>query len=230
MADEYTSNYNFFLPKGSDSMALVEKNITDAFKAIEPRNDVTVIGNQLPLPQSGSYNVGDRVFRNDTVTGTTWPSSYILICKDANWGWHWRPVQQILSPWVTVPATAIDLTTDWELHPTIKFEIALDSRGWCHWRGAIRRKTAGIPVGTTFNIFKNIPLGIRPNVKFMHTIALSPITGSALGKAGNIGGRLYMQNDGYSSFRFFNSANGVSQNIWLDGLHYNNSDSWYYSG
>lgn len=227
MADEYTPNYNFFVPEGSDSMADIEKNMTTSLETLESRAAITVIAAGAALPQVGSYVIGDRVFRNDAQSGSgVWPSNYILVCKDANWGWHWRPIQQVLSPWVDVPATAIEHVS-FELHPTIKFQIALDSKGYCHWRGCIRTKTPGMVANSTFVVFKNIPVGIRPNVELMHTVALSPVQ-SAAGKAGNVGARINLINDGSSSFRFFNSNNGVSQNIWLDNLSYNNSDSYYY--
>jgi hypothetical protein len=220
-----------FMPDESDSMADVVTNITENFQKLENRNDITVIATGAALPQAGSYEIGDRVFRNDPVGGVdiTWPSNYILVCKDANWGWHWRPIQQIMSPWVTVPSTAIS-DANFEMHPTIPLQIALDSRGFCHWRGSVRRTTAGIPAATSFTVFKPVPEGIRSNVDFIHTIGLSPITGSSVGKAGNVGGRFFMSSSGTSSVRVFNSNNGVSQNIWFDGLNYNNSAHWYFSG
>jgi hypothetical protein len=223
------ANYNFFYPTAQDSMSDVEKNITDNLKIIESRNDIPVFAAGADLPQSGNYEIGDRVFRNDIAGGNTWPSNYLLICKDANWGWHWRPIQQIISPWVSVPTTAIQ-DANFTIDPLYPLQIALDSRGFCHWRGAIKRTTPGIPAATSFNVFKEIPLGIRPNVKFMHTCALSPFTGSAVGKAGNISGRIYMQEDGVSSVRCWNSNNGVSQYIWFDGMNYNNSYHWYFGG
>ncbi|MFE1145203.1 hypothetical protein [Streptomyces rochei] len=222
-------NYPFFYPKASDLMKDVKKNVTDNFKIIEPRNDITVIPAGGALPQSGNYNIGDRVFRNDPPNNNQWPSNYILVTKDVNWGWHWRPIQQIISPWVTVPANCIELTSDWEVHPTRLLQIALDSRGWCHWRGVIRTKVPGIPVNTSIVVFKNIPEGIRPNVNFMHTLSVSPIR-SAAGKAGNVSGRIYCDNAGYSSLRFSNTNNGASQNVWFDGLHYQPGRQIYYSG
>lgn len=218
-------NYPFYYSTATEKMSNVKRNITDNFRIIQPRNDITVIPAGGALPQSGNYNIGDRVFRDDPKDGVNWPSNYILVCKDANWGWHWRPVQHSISPWVSVPATAIDLTADYELHPTFKWQIALDSRGWCHWRGAIRNKVTGLPSGTSLAIIKNIPEGIRPNVNAMHTLSLTNI-GSGTGKAGNVSGRIYVQNDGYSSFRFFNSS--LAQVMWFDGFKYNNARNWYY--
>lgn len=221
------ANYPFFYPTSSDKMSDVKKNITNNFKLIEPRNDITVIAAGAPLPQAGNYEIGDRVFRNDPAGNGTWPSNYLLVTKDANWGWHWRPIQQNISPWIDIPSTAIEDTTNWELHPTNKFQIALDSRGWCHWRGMLRTKTPGITPASSLIVLKAIPTGIRPGLNFMHTVSVSPIV-SAAGKAGNVAGRIYINNEGYSSFRFFNTGNGVSQNACLDGLHYQNSSHWFY--
>lgn len=229
MADEFTPNYGFFLPKDADSMADPRKNITDTFEKISTRADPTVITAGGALPQSGDYSLGDRVFRNDVAEGVnTWPSSYILVCKDSNFGWHWRPIQQMISPWVSL-TSSIWATSDFEIHPTYGLAIALDSRGFCHWRGAIRKPTSNIAEGTIFNAFKNIPTGIRPNTSFNTTLAVSPIV-SGTGQGGYVGGRLFMKEDGTSSFKFFNTNNATSQVIWITGLRYNNSAGFYYSG
>lgn len=228
MTDEYTANYNFFLPKSEDSMADVVKNLTTSFNTLEPRGDPTIISAGGALPQAGSYVLGDRVFRADAVSSTTYPSSYILVCKDVNWGWHWRPVQHIISPWVTLTANIWE-TADFELNPTHPLQIALDSRGYCHWRGSFRRPTPGIPQLTTIEPFKEIPLGIRPNVRFMKTLAVSPVV-STTGINGYSGGRIFMNNIGGSSVRFWRTDNGTSQDVWVTGLEYNNSNDFYYSG
>jgi hypothetical protein len=220
-----TSNYGFFMPDESDSMADVEVNITDNFEIIASKGEPTVIAAGAALPQVGDYELFDMVFRDDARTDTTWPSLYILVCKDENWGWHWRPIQQITSPWVNVPATAIQ-DANFQLGTTAPVQIALDSRGWCHWRGRISRTSVGIPSATSFSVFKTLPLGLRPCFEAMYTTALSPIQ-SAAGKAGNTGGRFFMNEDGTSSVRCFNST--ATQHIWFDGLHYNTAYHWYYS-
>lgn len=225
MAD--TPNYGLKLSAGSDLMSDVKSNITDNFKIIAPRNDITVIPAGNPLPQSGNYNIGDRVFRDDPIGGggNTWPSNYILVVKDANWGWHWRPVQQILSPWINIPATAI---ADSGYIPYLA-QIAMDNRGFVYWRGCIRSNTPGLPANTSIAVFKQLPVGLRPNVAAMYTVGVSPITGGATGKAGNISGRLFLSTIGTSSFRWFNTNNGVSQNIWVSSVMYNASDTWFTS-
>lgn len=230
MADEFTENYGLFLPKGADNMGNVRQSITNSFEKLSTRNNITVIAADGALPQAGNYELGDRVFRNDDPgVANKWPSNYILVCKDENWGWHWRPIQQLMSPWVDVPATAIEDTANFELHPTWKWQIALDKRGWCHWRGAIRKKVAGITANSTYNVLKFLPLGLRPPVDMLHTLAISPVR-SATGKAGNVSGRHYFRTDGYNSMRFANTDNGVSQVIWFSGFKCNTAYHWYYNG
>lgn len=225
-----TSNYGFFLPTGPGSMSDVKKNVTDSFKIIEPRNNITALAAGVALPQTGNYQIGDRVFREDLPVSSSagkYPSNYILIVKDVNWGWHWRPIQHVISPWVDVPAGAIELA-GWSIHPTSKLQIALDSKGMCHWRGTIRNGTGGLPSTTTQIILKELPDGLKPNANFMYTLAITPPTGSAAGIAGYVGGRMFMKNDGTTSFRFFNANNFVSRDVWFDGLSYDNSSGYYY--
>ncbi|MGS2592233.1 hypothetical protein [Streptomyces hebeiensis] len=207
-------------------MSAIKKNITDNFKKIENRNNITVIPAGNSLPQSGNYEIGDRVFRDDPVASLTYPSNYLLVAKSSTWGWHWRPIQTMLSPWVTVPSSCME-DSGFSLHPTFKFQIALDSKGQCHWRGVIMSNNPGITPASSIAILKFLPDGLKPNMNFMHTLAISPVTGGA-GKTGYVGGRIFMRSDGYTSFRFFNTGNGLSQNIWLDGLTYPNSEGFYY--
>lgn len=223
-----TTNYGFFMPDENDSMADVATNITNNFEIIASKGEPTIIPAGGALPQAGDYELFDRVYRDDAASGdgSTWPSVYILVCKDTNWGWHWRPVQQIISPWVDVPSTVID-DANFEINVSAPLQIALDSKGWCHWRGRISRKTVGIPSAISYVVFKNLPLGLRPCFDFMHTVALSPIA-SATGASGNVSGRIYFRTDGYTSVRTHNSA-ASSQHIWFDGLHYNTAYHWYYN-
>lgn len=228
MADEFTPNYGFFLPKDTDSMADVEKNITTTFEKLSTRADPTVIPAGNPLPQVGDYEIGDRVFRQDLDDGITYPSSYLLVCKDNNWGWHWRPIQTILSPWVSL-SSSIWATSDFEIHPTYGLQIAINNRGFCHWRGAIRKPTPNIPEDTLFESFKNIPVGLQPNTSILHTLAVSPIVGGS-GKSGYVGGRFFIRDDGYNTMKFFNTNNVSSQTVWFTNLRYNNSAGFYFSG
>lgn len=231
MADEYTDNYGFFLPKDTDPMSDVKKNITDSFKIIEPVNDFTVIPHGTPLPQAGSYEVGDRVFKAAPNTSPpNYPSNYILLVKDTNWGWHWRPIQHKLSPWVTIPSTAIDPALAAKYFPdgTLKFEIALDSKGWCYWRGALRVVDNMIPNNTKYNIFRNIPRGIRPNQSFTSIRGTFPVNAVS---ATYMGVSMFLKTDGSSYFVGANTAVAASTtHIHLDGVRYQNSDSYYYGG
>lgn len=223
------SNYPFFYAESDGLMSDVKKNITDNFKIIENKGNITVIPGGEALPQSGNYVIGDRVYRDDTPDSSfgTWPSIYILISKDADWGWHWRPVQAVISPWVTVSSSVIN-NVSFEINPNAPFQIALDSKGFCHWRGSIRKTTPNIAANTSFaDIVKTIPEELRPNTDIMHTVSLSPVV-SAAGKAGNVSGRVFIAKSGIVSFRFANSANATTQCFWLDDIMYNNSATYYY--
>lgn len=224
------SNYNFFYPTESDAMSDVKKNLTDNLNIIAPRVDITVIAAGADLPQTGSYSVGDRVFRNDPkvdANGTA-PSNYLLISKDADYGWSWRPIQQVISPWITLPSSVISDTANWQMHPNAPLQMTLDSRGTCLFRGSLRKITAGIIANTTWTILKPLPVALRPNHDIMHSIGVTPIQ-SAAGKAGFVGGRVAItQATGAWSFRFANTNNGISQDIWLDGLRYHNSTGYFY--
>lgn len=218
MADEFTPNYGLFKPKPSDSMADVEKNLTETFEKLSTRADPTVIANGGALPQVGDYEIGDRVIRMKTVANPfDHTSSFLLVCKDANWGWHWRPIQQILSPWVTLPASAIS-DGNWSLNATYPPAIALDSRGYVHWRGAITYN-ASINNMTSFFPFKNVPVGLRPNTEFLHVLPVDPVN-SGVGLTGYKGGRMRMEPDGDTQFLFFNTAATTVRNAWLTGLNY----------
>lgn len=226
MADEFTPNYNFFLPKEEDSMADVKKNITDSFKIIQPRNDITIIPAGQPLPQAGNYNLGDRVFRDDPAASPTYPSNYILVCKDLYWGWHWRPIQGRLSPWVDIPNTAVSTAyaSQFGLTGVSPVQIALDNRGICYWRGKIKSLSPTIPVGISMPILRNVPVGIRPNSSITFTCGLGPLV------AGNTfaASQFHLDNTGNSMFDCINSDNGLYNSIWLESVRYNNAYLFYY--
>lgn len=109
------------------------------------------------LPTFGSYNLGDRFYKTDT------RSIYILICKDANWGWYWRPIHDAISPWVTVPNTAMNIA-GWGLNVVAgnPMQIALDNRGKVYWRGIIGPTSGTFARNTSHQVFKTIPNGISP--------------------------------------------------------------------
>lgn len=227
MADEFTPNYGFFLPKPEDSMADVEKNITNTFETISPVAEPTVIAAGGALPQVGTYNVGDKVYRNDdpNAPGDSWPSSYILTSKDADWGWYWRPIQHMIAPWFTVPVASIS-NASWNFSVAPSLQITQDYYGNCHWRGCVTYNPAsGIPI-QSWNIFKIIPEGIRPNVDIKFPLAVSPVANPSTGKY--MGAIMDVRSDGTSFIRTFGTANSVAKSIWFDGLVYNNSRDIYY--
>lgn len=218
MADEFTPNYGLFLPKSSDSMADIRKNLTNSFEKLSTRAEPTIIANGGSLPQVGNYEIGDRVIRQKTIADPfDHDSSFILVCKDVNWGWHWRPVQQIVSPWITIPASAI-ANVNWSLNATYPPAIALDSKGFVHWRGAITFN-ASIANMTSFFPFKTVPVGLRSNSEFFHTVPVDPIN-SGTGLTGYKGGRIKMSPDGTMQFVFFNTSGTTVRNAWLTGLGY----------
>lgn len=229
MADELTPNYGILLPKPSDTMSQkltpsvpgLSQNLRDAFEAFEAAANPTIIASP-PLPQTGDYAVGDRIF----LSHASYRSSFILLSKDPAWGWVWRPVQAGLSPWRTIPSTAI-IDSNYELHPTLTFGSALDNKGNCYWRGAIRKKTVGLPNHDSQNIFATLPAGLRHATSGMFTLAIDPATPqSDTGLEGYKGGRWYIQNDGYNSLRFHNPASG--QDIHFTGIEYVASERHYY--
>lgn len=231
-----TSNvYGFNLPDPNDSMADVQSHLIANFTKLKNSGQFPIIDANDPLPQSGSYEVGDSVFKDDPVSFDlsplvvhSWPSIYILVCKDPNWGWYWRPVQINQSPWFEVPASAIS-NSDFEIHPNYPLSIALDNQGWCHWRGAIRAKNPGLtPLSLNTTVFHPIPFGIRPNTQVMHTVPITPVV-SATGKAGNVSSRYLINPTGVNHFRFFNTNNGISQELWFDGFKYVNAEVHYYN-
>jgi hypothetical protein len=221
-----TQNYGMFKPDEIDPMSDVKKNITDNLRILEARPEVPVIAAGAALPQSGNYNLYDRVFRNDAATGTTYPSNYMLVCKDTVWGWYWRPIQQYMSPWVNLPATII-ADSNYEIHPTHPVAISFDSRGWLHWRGALRKKTANIPTGTNISILQNIPVGLRPHLRQLKLLPVTPVV-SGTTETGYAGGRIYLQETGITNFRFWNTANATSQIFWLNGLKYQPCKELFY--
>lgn len=219
--DEFTPNYNLYLPKNSDLMSDVKKNITDNFKKISDAAIPFLVTPGQPLPQSGAFEIGDRVFRNDPmnaeVSPATWPSSYILVVKDDNWGWVWRPIQNTLAPWINVPATAVK-NASWQISTTHPFQITMDTRGRCHWRGAINIKTGTMAQFTNYDLLQTIPELMRPSgYTPVFSAAVTPI-GTSTGIQGYSGSKITLNPDGTSVFRSF--YNATSTTIWLESIFY----------
>ncbi|HEY9261877.1 hypothetical protein [Chitinophaga sp.] len=221
-----TRNYNLYLPVAADPMADVKKNITDNLKILEPVADIPIIAPNTALPQTGNYNIGDRVFRDTGGDANQWPSVYILVVKDADWGWHWRPVQTTMSPWIAMSNAVIQpLAADFTITATTPLSIALDNRGRVWWRGSIGKATSGIPVGD-FNILNTIPEGLRPTSDQKRLAATSPVTGGTSGIAAYCGAIMSIQATGATSFRTWGTS-VTSKQIWFQGLRYQTGRSYY---
>jgi hypothetical protein len=170
------------------------------------------------LPQSGTYNVGDRFYKSDT------KSIYILVVKDANWGWYWRPIHDAISPWFTVPTTVMKIA-GWTLNPTPAnpFQIAMDNRGRVYWRGIIGFTAGNMSRNVSYGLFGCPPLGIRPRQPgtFMlghETLAVSSVATSLQGYQG---ARVFIPSDGIAdtTMRCF-GGNADFNRIHLSGVAY----------
>lgn len=157
MADTTTPNYGITKPDPKTAlMSAFETYINAGWSKLE---DIPAPPSGTTLPQSGSYNLGDRFYKSDT------KSIYILVAKDADWGWHWRPIHDAISPWLTIPTTAMVNAVGWTLNPVAAnpFAIALDNRGNCYWRGVIGPSVGNIARNSSVGVFKPLPSGIRPS-------------------------------------------------------------------
>jgi len=172
------------------------------------------------LPQSGSYNLGDRFYKSDT------QSIYVLICKDVNWGWYWRPVHDAISPWFTVPTTCLAIA-GWTLNPvpTNPFAIALDARGRCYWRGVVGPTSGNLARNTSPGVFKPLPTGLRPARSGTWMLGHEPV---AVGTNGNNlnawqGARIYLNDNGdplyQPSIRCFGGTADMNR-FHLTGVNY----------
>lgn len=154
MADEFTTNYGFVKPDDSSLMSQFETYMNGNWTAIEGVPAPPSITGALP--QSGPYNLYDRVYRTDD------QSIYILIVKDASWGWHWRPVHAAISPWIFIDGLDIYENAAWNNPAPSNVAVAYDNKGHIHWRGFISRATS-MPWNSTDQIFKDLPLGMYPS-------------------------------------------------------------------
>lgn len=212
-----TPNYDLNKPEPGDSMADFETYLNANWDAIA---DAPGPPTGATLPSAGDYSVGDRFYHTDT------QSIYLLACKDANWGWHWRPVQSAISPWVTVPTTCLDTINDganWNLNPIGNpFQIALDNRGKCYWRGVISR-TGGIPRNVSHQLFKPLPVGIKPRERGAIMLGHSPLNVGVDGTALSSfqGARIFLFDNDVSpqSIRCFGGV-GNPTHIHLTGINY----------
>ena len=188
MPNPPTPNYGIVKPLPSESMA----NFVPINDGWDKLTDAVAPSSGAVLPQAGTYNIGDRFYKSDT------KSIYILVAKDANWGWHWRPVQDAISPWLTIPTTCLNLGT-WTINPVgaNPLAIAFDNRGKCYWRGVIGITAGTIVRNVSHAVFKPVPLGLSPRQQGVYMCGHETIAVGAVGTNLNSwqGARLYIPDD-----------------------------------
>ena len=189
MAFSPTPNYGFTRPEPKDKMSDFEIYLNENWDKV---SNAAVPPMGTVLPTSGDYKLGDRFYKTDT------KSIYILVCKDANWGWHWRPVQDAISPWVTVPTTCLNEPA-WTLNPVAAnpFQIALDNKGKCYWRGVVGPSVGTIARNASPGIFKPLPQGINPRERGVFMVGHSTVSVGTDGTNLNCyqGARIYIYDD-----------------------------------
>jgi hypothetical protein len=220
MADNPTPNYGLHRPDDptSDMMSNFEVWLNQNWVKLE---GVAAPDSGTTLPQAGSYNIGDRFYKSDT------QSIYLLAAKDANWGWHWRPIQDAISPWLTIPTTCLvsPFDTTWTLNPTPTnpMAIAMDNRGRCYWRGIIGTVSGNIPRNASQSIFKPLPVGIRPRTRGAYMLGHENLAVSAVGTQLDSwqGARIFIFDDETSnhSIRCFGGTADFNR-VHLTGVNY----------
>jgi phage replication-related protein YjqB (UPF0714/DUF867 family) len=210
-----TSQYRLNLAEPIDAMSdfetWINANWEKLRKATAPLSGTT-------LPQSGPYNLGDRFYKTDT------KSIYILVCKSADWGWHWRPIHDAISPWLTVPITArADSLWTFNPVPANPFAIAFDNRGKAYWRGVIGVTSGTFARNTSHAVFKVIPDGLRPSRRGVYMLGHETL---AVGTDGtNLaawqGARVFVPNDPAASpsVRGFGGTADFNR-VHLTGINY----------
>jgi hypothetical protein len=214
MADTPTPNYGLTKPEATDDMSAFDTWLNPNWSKIE---DAVSPPSGTTLPQNGTYNIGDRFYHS------TNKSIYILSCKDANWGWHWRPVHDAISPWLTVPTTCMEVA-GWTLNPVAAnpFAIAFDNRGNCHWRGVIGSTPGTFARNTSFSVFKQLPQGLRPAYRGVYMLGHETLAVSTDNTNLNSwqGVRLYIpDNDANPTIRSFGGTADFNQ-VHLAGVRY----------
>lgn len=205
-----TPNYGLLKPATSDSMAAFQTNFNDNWDRINGIPAPNIITGALP--QVGSYNVGDRVFRtNDN-------SIYILVTKDATWGWFWRPVHAAIAPWITVPTAVNVAGAPWSFAFDVNnpFAISLDNRGNCYWRGAVGVTSGLITRNSSITLTVNMPTGILPRQSSMYLLGHDAY-GAAAGQAE--AGRIFIPevNSAPVTVRLQGNGTNAVNVLYLDG-------------
>jgi hypothetical protein len=220
----FTPNYGLNKPDPSDAMNNFETWLNANWDIITA---ATAPPSGTTLPQSGAYDVGDRFYKSDT------KSIYILVCKDANWGWYWRPIQDALSPWFTIPTTAMNIA-GWTLNPVTAnpAAIALDNRGKCYWRGVIGPSTGNIPRAASQNVFLPIPAGIRPRQRGAHMLGHETlaVNSTATSLQSYQGARIFISDDptAFVTVRCFGGTADFNR-VHLSGVQYAAGTGLYWS-
>lgn len=220
---DFTPNYGLAKPTADDAMSNFETWLNANWDLI---TDAASPPSGTTLPQSGSYKIGDRFYKSDT------KSIYILVVKDANWGWHWRPIHDAISPWFTVPTTCLNIA-NWVLNPVAAnpFAIAFDNRGKCYWRGVIAGPSGGNIVRyTSWAVFKALPEGLRPRQKGVYMLGHETLSvgTDATNIAAWQGARIFLPEDSVTtcSIRTFGGTADFSR-VYLTGVHYPVATSKY---
>jgi hypothetical protein len=210
MPDTPTPNYAMNIALPDDSMAQFETWFNANWDKI---TDVPAPPSGAALPQVGTYNLGDRFYL------TTTQSIYILVCKDVDWGWHWRPIQDGISPWLTIPATVLS-GAGWTINPVVAdpLAIAIDHRGHVYWRGVIGTTPGNIARFTNHNPIKTIPFGLRPREDSAFQLGVEPLAIAGTTTQAWQGARMYIPGSGAAVLSIRTSGGTADPNrIWLGG-------------
>lgn len=225
--DTFTDNYGFTKPDDTSLMRSFETYMNGNWTAIEgvvaPPN---ITG---ALPQSGSYNLYDRVYRTDD------QSIYILIVKDVDWGWHWRPVHAAISPWIQIRDFDIYENAAWDNPVPSNLQVAYDNKGHIHWRGFLQRSSP-IPHNVTEQLFKDLPKGMYPSrtISYMADPVTAAVTASGFGMVQYV--RLFISGSdrvpvgtvGDSNIRLFSGDSaGTQPSTLFFNFDYAVGASWY---
>ncbi|GHF92039.1 hypothetical protein [Streptomyces griseosporeus] len=215
MPEPPTSNYGLAKPEPTDSMSAVDTWFNPNWDKIV---DIPAPPSGTTLPSSGSYNIGDRFYKSDT------QSIYLLVVKDANWGWHWRPIHDGISPWKVVPTTCLNDGT-WSLNPTGSnpFAIAYDNKGKVFWRGVIGPTSGNFARNTSLPVLKPLPQGLLPRQKAVFMLGHEPISVGTDGTNTNSyqGARIYIPENTTENptVRGFGGTADFNR-IYLGGIQY----------
>jgi hypothetical protein len=184
MPDTPTPNYQMNIALTTDPMNQFETWFNQNWDKI---TDVPAPPSGAALPQVGAFDIGDRFYL------TTTQSIYVLVVKDADWGWHWRPIQDGISPWVPIPSAVIN-TAGWTVNPVVAdpFAIALDHRGHVYWRGVIGTDPGNIARFTNHNPLKIVPFGIRPREDSSYMLGHEPLSTVGTTTQSYQGARMYI--------------------------------------